>query len=540
MKAAHAILAATALAATGCANLNTINRNTVLPADGTAVHLDAHQRVVYSDKQGWVCAEPSPDAMQGYASSLGLGVSAPSKEAVSVAQALSASAGSIGLRTQSITLMRDVMYRICELYFNGAINKEAALQLLQRSQDLSLGILAIEQLTGAVVAQQVLINTSSAATAAAAINDTQRELDRAKADEAAKKTAADSAQSSLEAQKKVAAEKTVEAAATKDKAKATQGALDALVPQLEKAQAALEKSIADRLSLNLKVVAYQTKVKGGEERQTKLKKQVDDLHVLTEAARKAHESAAAENPKDEDKIKNHAAALDAAVKAEEASKKELSATETALSASRKELGDSKVAAKAADTPVEQAQEAVSLINAQIKSLREDPVQMAADKAAVDLKTAADELTKKQAAADNAKKALEQAQANTKKIEAIGDTATTTANATGSGTGTFSTTTNRYGISADTVETLAKATTDIVDMVLHKGRLTDACTAMLMSSKSLAEVEHILPICNEVIAASLAVYRTTAVGAGNAGAASAAALDGSRTYRPAKKQPEAIQ
>lgn len=540
MKFAHAVLVTAALTAAGCANLNTINRNTALPAEGTAIHLDAHQRVVYSDKNGWVCAEPSPDAMQGYASSLGLGVSAPSKEAVSVAQALSASAGSIGLRTQSITLMRDAMYRICELYFNGAINREAALQLLQRSQDLSLGILAIEQLTGAVVAQQVLINTSSAATAAAAINDTQRELDRAKADEAAKKTAADSAQTSLEAQKKVAAEKSVEAAATKDKAKATQEALDALVPQLEKAQAALEKSIADRLSLRLKVIAFQAKVKGAEERQMKLRKQADDLHVLTEAARKAHAAATAENPKDENKIQNLANALDAAGKAEEASKKELGTAETALSGSRKELADSQVAALAADKPVEQAQEAVSLVNAQIKSLREDPVQMAADKAAADLKAATDDLAKKQAAADNSKKALEQAQANTKKIEAIGDTATTTANATGSGTGNFSTTTSRYGISADTVESLAKATTDIVDMVLHKGRLTDACTAMLMSSKSLQEVEHILPICREVIAASLAVYRTTAVGAGNASAASAAAFDRSRTYRPAQKQPEATQ
>ena len=163
MDRAHGLVGLSLLALAGCANLNTVERQTTLAGGGVAVHLDAPQRVTISNSKGWACSEPSPDALQAYASSLGMGFGGPSAGSVSVAQALSASAGSIGLRTQSITLMRDALFRICELYFNGAINKEAAIQLLQRSQDLTLGVLAIEQLTGAVVAQQVMLTSSSAA-----------------------------------------------------------------------------------------------------------------------------------------------------------------------------------------------------------------------------------------------------------------------------------------------------------------------------------------------------------------------------------------
>jgi hypothetical protein len=117
---------------TGCANLNTIARSMSLPDAGRAIDLDAPQRVAIADKNGKVCAEPSPDALQACASSLSAGFAAPLKDAISVAQALSARAGRIGLRTQAITLMRDALYRICELHRNEAISPETVIQLLQR------------------------------------------------------------------------------------------------------------------------------------------------------------------------------------------------------------------------------------------------------------------------------------------------------------------------------------------------------------------------------------------------------------------------
>lgn len=148
----------------GCANFNT-DRSTEIPAkskDGTdggsgkLVHLDAQQRVVITNGLGSICAEPSPDALAAYASAVGLGGSVPGKGAASIAQALQSTAGSIGLRTQSITLMRDALYRLCEAYSNKVVSPIMMPTLLARSLDLTAVIVAIEQLTGAVAASQVV------------------------------------------------------------------------------------------------------------------------------------------------------------------------------------------------------------------------------------------------------------------------------------------------------------------------------------------------------------------------------------------------
>ncbi|MBM3482652.1 MAG: hypothetical protein FJX66_05065 [Alphaproteobacteria bacterium] len=113
-----------------CANFESIGRRSNLPDDGShesrAIHLDAKQRLVFAkgggdrdDDPAAVCAEPSPDALSAIAASAGIGASVPSQGAASAAAALQTSAASIGLRTQSITLMRDALYRVCEAYYSG-------------------------------------------------------------------------------------------------------------------------------------------------------------------------------------------------------------------------------------------------------------------------------------------------------------------------------------------------------------------------------------------------------------------------------------
>lgn len=163
-------LLAIALLTTGCgANFNSIGRRTLLkaPQDGAvAVHLDAQQRLVVYSAQKY-CAEPSPDALAAYAQSLGLGASDPSQGAASLAGASQSTVGSIGLRTQSITLMRDALYRMCEAYNNGALGEVMIATLLHRSQDLTAVILAVEQLTGAVAANQVVVTGTAGANASA-------------------------------------------------------------------------------------------------------------------------------------------------------------------------------------------------------------------------------------------------------------------------------------------------------------------------------------------------------------------------------------
>ena len=120
-------MVAVAVMLSACADLQTIGRRTALPNNnasdpyGVAIHLDANQRLVIVQGQKY-CAEPSPDAFAAYAASLGLGISAPTQGAASAAQALQSSAGSIGLRTQSITLMRDALYRMCEAANNANLN----------------------------------------------------------------------------------------------------------------------------------------------------------------------------------------------------------------------------------------------------------------------------------------------------------------------------------------------------------------------------------------------------------------------------------
>lgn len=165
-------LVAIAILTAACgADFNSIGRRTPLPNandGGVAIHLDAQQRlVVYSAKK--YCAEPSPDALAAYAQSIGLGASVPSQGAASLAGASQSALGSIGLRTQSITIMRDALYRMCEAYNNGALGDVMVATLLGRSQDLTAVILAVEQLTGAVAANQVIVTGTAGANTSASL-----------------------------------------------------------------------------------------------------------------------------------------------------------------------------------------------------------------------------------------------------------------------------------------------------------------------------------------------------------------------------------
>lgn len=148
----------------GCANFDSIYRP--LAVNGSAVSLDAKQRAVFSaakSKDVIVCAEPSPDALSAYGASLSATITKNPTEQAQLAETLAEQAASIGLRTQSIQLMRDAMYRACEGFLSGGITSTEFYLLQRRFQNLTLGLLAIEQLTGAVKAEQVALSTSGGA-----------------------------------------------------------------------------------------------------------------------------------------------------------------------------------------------------------------------------------------------------------------------------------------------------------------------------------------------------------------------------------------
>jgi len=169
----------TVLVITGCsANYNSIHhRFHPGGVEAESMSIDAKQRVVIATHDSSskaigadtykICAEPSPDALSAFATSI-QGNADLSSEKIQAAMKLQGAlaqtetASYVGLRTQTIQLLRDGMYRLCEGYMSGALDKNSYNRLQRRYQNLMMGLLSIEQLTGAIVAPQVAISAGSA------------------------------------------------------------------------------------------------------------------------------------------------------------------------------------------------------------------------------------------------------------------------------------------------------------------------------------------------------------------------------------------
>lgn len=63
-----------------------------------------------------MCAEPSPDAFAVYSAALEAKASEAKEFTAGLKATISEGAGTIAVRTEAITLMRDVMYRLYEAY----------------------------------------------------------------------------------------------------------------------------------------------------------------------------------------------------------------------------------------------------------------------------------------------------------------------------------------------------------------------------------------------------------------------------------------
>jgi hypothetical protein len=242
----------------GCANLQTVNRTTSFGGDGKgrAIHLDAQQRLVITNGMKF-CAEPSPDALASYASALGFGA-AGGRNSASIAAALEGSAGSIGLRTQSITLMRDALYRMCEAKLNGSISGLSAATFLTRSQDLTAVVLAIEQLTGAVAAPPIVLGGSSSANSSALLLSNQQMLVQAKKDEERAKEAFENAKKLLEGSVALVEPKAAELKQASDEMAALEASATATDEQKAAAKARVATLEAELKSLQDDVAAKES------------------------------------------------------------------------------------------------------------------------------------------------------------------------------------------------------------------------------------------------------------------------------------------
>lgn len=150
------------------------------------------------------CAEPSPDVFSVMAQSLSAGGSfgrTADPKAIEVALNAafsSAEQGSSIPRTQTINMLRELMFRTCERHLNGGIGDlELPLQAI-RDQRLMVSILAIEQLTGAVTAKPVVLGAQASAAAGASGAEAAIRLDDLHKDLLAKKTAESTRQTALD------------------------------------------------------------------------------------------------------------------------------------------------------------------------------------------------------------------------------------------------------------------------------------------------------------------------------------------------------
>lgn len=214
-----AILSVSAALLCGCANMTHLTRTRTLD-QSRFILIDAKQRAI-SSVGNVNCAEPSPDALSALAASQAANVSTPKGLSAAQSFAIAEAAGSIGLRTQSIQLLRDSMFRVCEGYQNNQLTPFMVQLLHQRFQTTMVSVLAIEQLTGAMRAPAVVLGGSSSvgdADAIVKLNDS-RETQAASVNEAEKTLATKTTEANT-AEQKLAADRAALDAAPDDQTRA--------------------------------------------------------------------------------------------------------------------------------------------------------------------------------------------------------------------------------------------------------------------------------------------------------------------------------
>lgn len=248
---AIAVVASVSLA--GCANLNTVHRNLALGNSTTAnaVAIDGYQLPIFShlayqkpdgttvdatgNKQVFVvCPNPPVEAISANSVAAALtnsfkaGQASKSSTGSNDTQASLASAmaaASIGLRTNSTTLLSYNATSNCLAYMGGATQDRKFMELARRNQQITLAILAIEQLTGVAQAGQASLNSeSSSSTGAVDLTPLQTALDnRIKEDNAAKTALSTAELNTKTAKEELAAKTTALATAQADLKKLVDG-----------------------------------------------------------------------------------------------------------------------------------------------------------------------------------------------------------------------------------------------------------------------------------------------------------------------------
>lgn len=171
----------------GCANMSSVHRDFNVD-EGKGALVDIKQRAIIVSRQTSVkgnsnvtktivCAEPSPDALSAYAAQLAAEANVPNQVTGKIAASFQESSSSVGLRTQSIQLLRDSLYRLCEGYMSGALDEAQYDILMRRYQKYMVALLGIEQLTGTIKAPAVAINTQGSAEVGRSLSEMRSQME---------------------------------------------------------------------------------------------------------------------------------------------------------------------------------------------------------------------------------------------------------------------------------------------------------------------------------------------------------------------------
>lgn len=135
----------------GCSS--TIHRKANIDGIET-LSIDAKQRLVLVNRYGGprgdkriACAEPSPDALVAQAAAISGQLTTPEKIEAAFSASSSESAGALLRRTQSIQILRDGYFRLCETYMNGGINEHQYIGVVQNIDSVIMVVMAIDALS---------------------------------------------------------------------------------------------------------------------------------------------------------------------------------------------------------------------------------------------------------------------------------------------------------------------------------------------------------------------------------------------------------
>ena len=128
-----------------------------------------------------VCAEPSPDAMTAYAAQLSAKKEGADNLGLGLTGSYQGSAAFVGMRTQTIQLLRDQLYRLCEANMNGWMDQKTYEMLVTRNQRNTVALMAIENLAQTTQVPVVTLTSSSTAELYDSWKDASESLAKAEA-----------------------------------------------------------------------------------------------------------------------------------------------------------------------------------------------------------------------------------------------------------------------------------------------------------------------------------------------------------------------